>query len=175
MHADLRARPMRPGGRVRRTPVRALVRQTEAAAVRQERVGRPRRHAARAEHTDHGQIRIRRATGVARGRETRGRDRLRRPAPGLRLRRFVRQLVRHRHIVSGVPGRSSRRAVGVGVRVEQEETGRQVPPPTGRAVGEYEHTGRTDRQHVQAVRNGLCKTILTGFGVTRSLTRYSLP
>lgn len=62
--------------------------------------------------------------------------------------------------MSSVSGRSSCRANSVGVRLEQKETRRQVPS-TGWTVREYEHTGGTDRQHVQVVRYGVRKTILS--------------
>lgn len=72
----------------------------------------------------------------------------------------MRQFVRRYHFVPSVSGCPSRRADSVGVRLEQEETRRQVPP-TGWIVREYEHTGGTDGQHVQAVRHGVRETILT--------------
>lgn len=148
---------MRPRGRVGRAAVRAFVRQTEATQVHQKRVGRQRRPVAGAEHPNHRQVRIRRAAGVA-GNETDRHDYLHQPT-GLQRRRFVRQPVRRDHFVSGVPRGPGRRARGVGVRLEQKETHRQVPS-TRRSVGEYEHTGRPDGQYVQVVRFGVRKTIL---------------
>lgn len=162
VHAHLRTGTVRPGRRVRRTAVRALVRQEAETAVRQEPVGRVQgRHAAGAEHPDHRQVRVRRATSVA-GHETGdGHGRVRRQPPGLRRRRPVRQPVRRDHIVPGVLGRPGGRARGLGVRLEQQASRRQVPsPPAGRPVGEYEHTSRPDGQHVQAVRFGVRETIL---------------
>jgi len=73
----------------------------------------------------------------------------------------VRQSVRRRHIVPRLSGRPGGRAHGVGVRLEQKTARRQVPSPAaGRHVGEHEHTGWTDGQHVQAVRYGVRETVL---------------
>lgn len=172
MHADLRARAVRPRGRVRRTPVRALVRQTEAEEVdQQERRhhagGRARRPVAGAEHPDHRQVRVRGAARVA-GHEASGRGRLQRrrgrQAPGLRRRaghrQPVREPVRRNHIVPGVPGRPGGRARGVGVRVEQEETPSRDGQVPGRPVRQHERAGRADGQHVQVVRDGVRETVL---------------